>query len=227
MDVSHGGFVAQEIAIGHPGRVSSLTLMSTAADPTDALLPPPSFGPMLRAALAGIPILRYRLLGGEKNLVKEVVAKTVSGNSYEGLDIEELVGLVLYSLRRRRGINLRAIIQHQAAVAVTRSRYKSLGDLRTPTLVIHGTADTLLPIEHARKLVELIPEAQPLWLDGVGHQFPYPDMPAVTQKIVSHLTDAVEQARRGPDEGGSGELGRISRVGDRFDRTTARVGRGR
>ncbi|BEH01831.1 hypothetical protein brsh051_11120 [Brooklawnia propionicigenes] len=93
--LSLGGFVAQEVAIGHPGRVASLTLMSTAADPTDASLPAPRMGPMLRAALAGIPILRYRLLGGEKNLVKEIVAKTISGNGYEGLDVEELAELVV------------------------------------------------------------------------------------------------------------------------------------
>lgn len=185
--LSLGGFVAQEIAIGHPDRVASLTLMSTAADPTDARLPQPRLGPMLHAALAGIPILRYRLLGGEKNLVKEVVAKTIRANSSDEVDVEELAELVLYCLRHRRGINLRAILQHQAEVTVTRSRYESLGGIRVPALVIHGTADTFLPIEHAYRLVELIPNAQHLWLDGVGHQFPYPSMPTITRTIIAHL----------------------------------------
>lgn len=185
--LSLGGFVAQEIAIGHPDRVASLTLMSSAADPTDQALPEPHFGRMLRAGLAGIPLLRYRLLGGEKNLVKGVVAKTIRGLGDENLDVEETAELVLYDLRYRRGINLRAIMQHQAAVTVTRSRYESLRRLRVPTLVIHGTADDFLPIEHARKLVELIPGAEHLWLGGVGHQFPYPDLSAITQAIVSHL----------------------------------------
>lgn len=133
------------------------------------------------------PLLRHRLLGGEKNLVKEIVAKTISGLGDENLDIEETAALVLYELRYRRGINFRAVIQHQAAVTVTRSRYESLRGLRVPALVIHGTADDFFPIEHARKLVELIPGAGCLWLDGVGHQFPYPDMPAITRAIVSHL----------------------------------------
>lgn len=186
--LSLGGFVAQEIAIGHPDRVASLTLMSTAADPTDQTLPAPRFGRMLRAGLAGIPLLRYRLIGGEKNLVKEVVAKTISGLGDENLDVEETAELVLYDLRYRRGINLRAIMQHQTAVTVTRSRYESLRSLHVPALVIHGTDDDFLPIEHARKLVELIPGAKHVWLDGVGHQFPYPDMPAITQAIVSHLS---------------------------------------
>ncbi len=189
--LSFGGFIAQEIAIGHPERVASLTLMSTAADPTDATLPTMRIGPMLRAGLAGLPLLRYRLLGGEKNLVKERVAKVISVNGSDGVDVEELARLVLYDLRFRRGINFRAIVQHQAAVTITRSRYPLLGGIRVPTLVIHGTADTFLPIEHAHELARMIPTAKHLWLDGVGHQFPYPDMPAVTAAIVAHLDSAI------------------------------------
>ncbi len=190
LGLSLGGFVAQEIAIGHPDRVASLTLMSTAADPTDTSLPSPSIGPMVRTGLASIPLLRYRLFGGEKNLVKEVIAKTISAHGYEGLDIKETAELVLYNLRYQGGINLRAVLQHQAAVAATRSRYQALGDLRAPTLVVHGTTDAFFPIEHAHKLVELIPRTEHLWLDGVGHQFPYPDMRTVTQAITSHLDSA-------------------------------------
>jgi pimeloyl-ACP methyl ester carboxylesterase len=161
--------------------------MSSAADPTDTSLPGPRVFPLLRSALAGLPVLRYRLLGGERNLVKEVIAKTVSANGYDGLNVEELAELVLYDLRHRRGINLRAILQHQAAVAVTRSRYGLLPALRVPALVVHGTADTFVPIEHAHKLVDLIPDARHLWLQGAKHQFPYPDMAAVTRAIISHL----------------------------------------
>lgn len=185
--LSLGGFVAQEIAIAHPDRAASLTLMSSAADPTDASLPGLRTGPLLRSALAGLPLLRYRLLGGEKNLVKEVIAKTISAYGDDGLNTEELAKIVLYDLRYRRGINLRAVLQHQAAVTITRSRYELLPNLRVPTLVVHGTADTFIPIEHAHKLIELIPGAQHLWLDGVGHQFPYPDMVTATRKIISHL----------------------------------------
>lgn len=35
-------------------------------------LPEPRFGRMLRAGLVGIPLMRSRLLGGEKNLVNDV-----------------------------------------------------------------------------------------------------------------------------------------------------------
>lgn len=165
----------------------SLTLMSTSADPTDMEVGEPRAGYLMRAGLAGLPLLRYRLLGGERNLVKELVAKVISLNGYDGLDVEDLARCVLYGRRFRRGFNLRAMLQHQRAVAVTMSRYEALPWLRTPTLIVHGEEDPLLPIAHAEKLAELVPDSTLLRLQGVGHVFPYPDMPGVIATIVSHL----------------------------------------
>ena len=48
----------------------------------------------------------------------------------------------------------------------------SLGAIRAPTLVIHGTADPLFPIEHGEALAAEIPGARLLALEGMGHQVP-------------------------------------------------------
>jgi pimeloyl-ACP methyl ester carboxylesterase len=137
--------------------------------------------------LKGLPLLKYRLMGGERNLIKEVIAKTITGIGYEGLDIKEIAELVLFDLRKRRGINLKAIWQHQTAVSISGSRFERLKTLSVPTFVIHGTEDQVNPIEHGKKLVEVIPNAKGLWLDGVGHVFPVPDMEALLTKITAHL----------------------------------------
>jgi pimeloyl-ACP methyl ester carboxylesterase len=185
--LSLGGFVAQEVAIGHPERVRSLTLMSTSADPTDTALPGPRTWPLIQSAIAALPLLRYRFHGGETNLVKELLAGLIAQGGDEPIDVEEWTKIVLYDLRERNGLNLRALRQHQAAVAVTRSRYPLLGTITAPTLVIHGTADAFLPIEHGHRLAAAIPPAYGLWLEGAGHPFPYPDMPEVMAAILSHL----------------------------------------
>jgi pimeloyl-ACP methyl ester carboxylesterase len=106
---------------------------------------------------------------------------------YEGLDIQETAEFVLYDLRKRRGINVQAIFQHQTAVSISGSRYEKLKNLDIPTLVVHGTVDQLIPVEHGRKLVEVIPNAKGLWLDGVGHVFPVPDMEMLVKNILSHF----------------------------------------
>jgi pimeloyl-ACP methyl ester carboxylesterase len=138
--------------------------------------------------LKGLPLFKYRILGGEKNLVKERVAKWITMIGTEGIDIQETAELVLYDLRKRRGVSIRGAIQHQAAVTVSGSRYEKIKTLNVPTLVIHGTVDPLIPFEHGKKLVELIPNAEGMWLDGVGHVFPYPNMSRVNEKIMSHLS---------------------------------------
>jgi pimeloyl-ACP methyl ester carboxylesterase len=144
----------------------------------------------LEALLKGIPLLKYRLLGGEKNLIKERIAKQISAIGVDGLDIKEIAEVVLYDLRKRRGINVRAVLQHQTAVNVAGSRYEKLRALSTPTLVVHGPEDQFIPIEHGKKLVETIPSAEGIWLEGVGHVFPVSKMDKLTTKILGHIEAA-------------------------------------
>jgi pimeloyl-ACP methyl ester carboxylesterase len=197
LGLSLGGFIAQEIALAAPERVRSLTLMSTSADPTDTSMPGPRTWPLIQSAIASVPLLRYRVLGGETNLVKETLAGLIALGGDEPIDVEEWTKIVLYDLRERNGLNLRALRQHQAAVAATRSRYPLLGTITAPTLVIHGNADAFLPIEHGHRLAAAIPSASGLWLDDTGHPFPYPDMPEVIAAITSHL-DATDPCVSGP-----------------------------
>jgi pimeloyl-ACP methyl ester carboxylesterase len=46
-----------------------------------------------------------------------------------------------------------------------------LGDVRVPTLVVHGTEDQMLPVSNAEMIGRLIPHARVEILDGVGHMF--------------------------------------------------------
>ncbi len=186
--LSMGGMIAQEIAINNPDRVNSLTLMMTSGYVADPDLPSIKSGYFFSSLAKGIPLLKYRIAGGEKNLIKERIAKTIATLGYENLDIREIAEMVLYDLRKRRGVSIRGALQHQKAVSISGSRYEKLKTLNMPVLVIHGTADQLLPIEHGKKLVELIPNAKGLWLDGVGHIFPVPNMDALMENIILHLS---------------------------------------
>ena len=46
---------------------------------------------------------------------------------------------------------------------------KPLSSIGVPTLVIHGTADPMFPIEHGQALAREIPGARLLPLEGAGH----------------------------------------------------------
>jgi pimeloyl-ACP methyl ester carboxylesterase len=185
--LSMGGMIAQEVAAQAPDRVASLTLLMTSGYVGDPELPGLSTRHFLRSVVKALPLLRYRLLGGERNLIKERIAKQVTAMGYAGLDIRQIAEAVLYDLRRRRGINLRGVIQHVAAVSLSGSRYEKLKALNLGALVIHGTADPIFPIAHGKKLVATIPAAEGLWLDGVGHGIPVPDMDALESHILAYL----------------------------------------
>ena len=44
-----------------------------------------------------------------------------------------------------------------------------LDEIRTPTLVLHGTDDGVSPMANAENLADAIPGAELRWLEGVGH----------------------------------------------------------
>lgn len=185
--LSMGGMVAQELAIQNPDRVASLTLAMTSGNVGDETLPSLSSLYLVGSFLSSLGLLRYRMMGGEKNLIKERIAKYISFVGHEGLNIQETAETTLYSLRKHGGLNFSAVFQHQMAVTISGSRYDKLGSLQTPTLVIHGTQDRLIPIEHGKKLVDILPNATGIWLQKVGHIWPYPNMAQINQQVLDHL----------------------------------------
>ncbi|MDU8943567.1 alpha/beta fold hydrolase [Ovoidimarina sediminis] len=71
-----------------------------------------------------------------------------------------------------------------AAITADTSRHRSLSALRMPVTVIHGTDDTLLPIEHGRDIASRIPNAVLVEIEGMGHDLEG----AVPAMIVDHVT---------------------------------------
>ena len=55
-------------------------------------------------------------------------------------------------------------------------------NVRVPALVIHGDADTLIPVAHGRGLAELLPDATYLEVEGGGHHQFLPAQPQVNPR---------------------------------------------
>ena len=81
------------------------------------------------------------------------------------------------------------------AAGLTRSRYELLKKLSIPTLIIHGTSDPVIPIAHADKLLQLIPNAERLWIIDAGHQFPFPNMSEIQSKMIDWINDLLAFAK--------------------------------
>lgn len=173
---SMGGMISQQVAIDHPERLLSLTsIMSSPAGPEDADLPdmhPDVQQAVAKMATAADPvdatIQMFATLAGSRAPFDEQAFR-------EGF----MLGV------ERGGFN--PACGHGLAVGASPSRRVKLGDVTTPTLVIHGDEDKILPLGHGEATAAAIPGAKLVVLQGVGHDFPEPAMGEVLEAILSHL----------------------------------------
>jgi pimeloyl-ACP methyl ester carboxylesterase len=77
-----------------------------------------------------------------------------------------------------------------AAIYASLSRAEGLKKLNVPTLVVHGSDDTLIAPSGGQRTAELIPNARLLMLEDMGHDLPRPLWPAFVA-AVHELTQSV------------------------------------
>ena len=170
---SMGGMVAQEVAIRYPNRVRSLTvIMSTSGERG---LPGPT-----REALAvlGTPV------PANKQAYIENYKKTWRGpRSFpedEARDAERAEAIYA------RGLNPSAVPRQLAAILTADRRGPALKKLAVPTLVIHGAADPLIPVQCGIDIAERVPGAKRLIIEGMGHALPMSMWDQVIDAVAQH-----------------------------------------
>lgn len=160
--MSMGGAIAQHLAVDHPERLRSLTLISSS--PGGPGLPPisPRLNDFFSRAVAPD--------WSDKNAVIEYL---VEAERYfqapEYFDEQEVRALVDQVVTRSQNL---ASAENHAIIEGRQSVRARLGGITLPTLVLHGTADPMYPYGHAEELARAIPDAELLPLRGVGHQMP-------------------------------------------------------
>jgi pimeloyl-ACP methyl ester carboxylesterase len=177
--VSAGGAFAQLLALDFPGRVLSLVLVSTSpATPGDRDLPGPTedFARFVTTATvdwsdAGSVIeclVEYsRVLAGGRRPFDEAAVRELVRRDFE------------------RAHNFAATHNHSVIPDDERS-HEPLSSIIAPTLVIHGTADPMFPLEHGQALANEIPGARLLPLDGAGHGVERADWETIARAILEH-----------------------------------------
>jgi 3-oxoadipate enol-lactonase len=157
MGVSMGGMVAQELALGHPERVRTLTLGCTYAGGEGSALTDPQVIEHLAELF---------MLGRTEEALRAGFSYNVSPDFAADPRNFELAKRVAAELPASLDIML---LQVQAVSSHDTSQ--RLGDISVPTLVIHGTEDQMLSVSNARQIAERIPGARLEVMEGVGHAF--------------------------------------------------------
>jgi pimeloyl-ACP methyl ester carboxylesterase len=176
---SMGGMIVQTMAIEHPHRVLSLTsIMSTTGEQ--------EFGqstPEARAALTAAPV----------DVRSEYIEQTVRGRRvwssprYFDDQLE----------RARIGRDFDRMFfpdgatRQYLAILGSPSRADGLSKLTTPTLVIHGRADTLISPSGGERTAELVPGATLMMLNDMGHDLPIPLWATLIDAMINHQKNSV------------------------------------
>jgi pimeloyl-ACP methyl ester carboxylesterase len=173
--ISMGGMIAQEVAIHHPTRVQTLTsIMSSTGHPE---LPPPK--------PEALPVLVTPFPTDREGYIKHSIEtwRVLSG---PGFPVDE------DRIRERagqffdRGLSLAGTARQLAAILASGSRQEALRSVAVPTLVIHGDADPLVPVECGIDTANSIPGAELLIIKDMGHDLPLAVAPRVIEAIARH-----------------------------------------
>ncbi len=170
---SMGGMIAQTMAIEQPQRVLTLTsMMSTTGEPGVGQSTPEA----LEALLAPAATSREEYIASASSWL------TWHSRRYPELEQTEALAAESYD----RGHHPQGTMRQLAAMLASGPRVEGLSRLRIPTLVIHGTDDTLITPSGGARTAELVPGAKHVLIEDMGHDRPTPLWPEICAQILDH-----------------------------------------
>jgi pimeloyl-ACP methyl ester carboxylesterase len=174
LGVSMGGMIAQELAINHPRSVLGLVLGCTLPGGPHSV----TASPEVVANLLPRPGL------SREEQVRKTWPVIASAEFLEtGRDfLEEMLRVGLETPTPVETLML------QAAAVQGFDAYDRLPQVQAPTLIIHGDADRLVPVENARILQRRLPNSQVKVLPGAGHVFFWEQPEAAAGAVIDFLS---------------------------------------
>lgn len=174
LGASLGGIVSQQLALDAPDRVERLVLACTT--PGTRGHPMPAQTVKLFLEFGSMPLEQSLRRGIENALAEGTLERR-----------PELVEQILaHRLEAPPDMNG---WQAQAMAGASFDVLDRLGEIRAPTLVVHGTADNVVDYRNAELLAERIPNARLELFPGTGHLF-FWEEPERFVQVVSEFLDS-------------------------------------
>ncbi|OJF11119.1 alpha/beta fold hydrolase [Couchioplanes caeruleus] len=158
--VSLGGMIAQTVATNHPGRVRSLTSISSTPSPRVGRPRPSAMAALLRRPATGREAAArhiveiFRVIGSPAYPRDEKWLRETARRSYD------------------RAHDPAGVRRQLAAVVSAKDRRPALRRLRLPALVLHGAADPLIRLPGGVATARAIAGAKLVTHPGMGHDLP-------------------------------------------------------
>ena len=178
--VSMGGMIAQHVALAAPDRVATLSLIMTSSNAPWLPLPEGA----VRKLMARPP--RKTDLASLVAFMQEV--RQVIAAPCDDMDRAELSARVASAAAYGHPPEAGARRQLAAIVSDAR-RWRSLGAINVPALVIHGDRDPLLPPKHGRDLAMRLGNPRLRIIANMGHELLPSNQSTVLSAINAHIAE--------------------------------------
>jgi len=170
MGASMGGMIAQVFAIEHPQRTASLvSVMSMPGEPEtmqsepEAMTALMSIPPSDRAGFIEHSLV-YQAFQSKKYR-NDALSRANAARDFD------------------RSFYPQGSPRQMAAIYASGRRTEALAALKTRTLVVHGNDDTLIPPSAGQRTADIIPGAEIVFVDDMGHDIPEPLWPKIVDTI--------------------------------------------
>lgn len=174
---SMGGMIAQNLSASYAQRVRSLTsIMSTSGHRS---LPGAD-------RLVSRHMFLSRPAGEDRESVINHRMRTLELISGPAYPVDEETRREMAAMSYDRCYFPSGFVRHVAAIIQDGDRRSRLAKITAPTLVIHGRNDPLVPLAGGKDTARHIPGARLVVIDGMGHTFPMPLWPEITELITGH-----------------------------------------
>jgi pimeloyl-ACP methyl ester carboxylesterase len=175
---SMGGFIAQLIALDHRERVLTLTTMISGPNGPEHVQPTPEATALL--VTPAPPDREGRIDSGVDAKQKLLGPADPFDEPYERGRVTQAVD---------RAYNPAGFLRQLQAIMAAPGRVGRLQSVGVPTLVVHGDADILVPVENGRMVAAAVPGSRLLEIPGMGHDVPR----RVWPEVVDAITDLARQ----------------------------------
>jgi pimeloyl-ACP methyl ester carboxylesterase len=175
--MSLGGMLGQIIAVKYPERIHSLTIIASSV-----------FG----KAQAELPQMDQRILDYHAKSAAIDWSDSASSIAYLADGWETLSGSKpfeeerMYQLAEKEYNRSRQIQSRFNYIFLGGGEeyLDRMGEISVPVVIIHGTEDPALSIEHGQALAKAIPHAEFVKLEGTGHEIHIEDWDTIIESII-------------------------------------------
>ncbi len=183
LGVSMGGMIVQLMAADYGSRVRSVTsIMSTTGNPK---LRPAT--PEAMAVLTSAP--------ENPDDIESIIQHNMKTHKVIGSPGYPYPDELLYDVNARaikRAYYPQGFNRQYAAILASGSRVEKLKKVTCPALVIHGSADPLVPVDGGEDTARSIPHAELEIIDGMGHDIP----PGLIERITGRVAEFAHRAEK-------------------------------